>query len=121
MGNNKSEDLDEKEEYNEENKIKEKTIIMYCDVMGNMHHGVKKLNKRQHKMNGRYYTPTMKCAYPGCMKTTRVMCYQCHAPFCYPVMNFTEKEELDICFVKHVDSIKKRNKNRLAKMKGNKG
>ena len=82
MGNNKSEDLDEKEEYNEENKIKEKTIVMYCDVMGNMHHGVKKLNKRQHKMNGRCYTPTMKCAYPGCMKTTRVMCYQCHAPFC---------------------------------------
>ena len=117
----KSEDLDEIEEYDhEEKRIKEKTIVTYCDAMGNIHHGVK-LNKKQQKMNGRScYTPTMICAYPGCMKATHVTCYQCHAPFCYPLMNFVkEKEELDICFVKHVECIvKKRNKNRLVKMNG---
>jgi hypothetical protein len=43
------------------------------------------------------------------------------SPFCYPLMNIKDKDEADICFAKHVDCIKKRNKNRIAKMKGNKG
>ena len=53
MGN-KGEGSDEVEEHNEERRsIREKTIVTYCDVMGNMHNGVK-LNKRQLKTNGRW-------------------------------------------------------------------
>ena len=100
---NKGNDSDE--DCFEERRVHEKTVVAYCDVMGNMHNGVK-LNKKQQKTNGKCYTPTMKCAYPGCKKSTRVMCYQCHAPFCYPLKD-RKGDETDICFVKHVDCIKK--------------
>jgi hypothetical protein len=103
-------------------KVHERTVVAYCDVMGNMHNGVK-LNKKKQRTNGRCYTPTMKCAYPGCKKSTRVMCYQCHAPFCYPLMSSKDRkeDETDVCFVKHINCIKKRNQDRQAKMKANRG
>jgi hypothetical protein len=77
---NRADNLDEVDGYTEQNAIKDKTIVLYCGVMGNMHNGIK-LNNRQQRMNGRCYTPTMKCAFSRCTKATRVICYQCHAPF----------------------------------------
>jgi hypothetical protein len=81
-------------------------LVTYCDAVGVYHHGMK-LQKKEQTTDGRRYTPTKKCCYPGCEKRTRVVCSTCNASFCYPLIKKGESRESMTCFVKHVRQVRR--------------
>jgi hypothetical protein len=93
-------------------------LVSYCDALGVYHHGVK-LQQKEQNTDGRKYTPSKKCAYPGCTKRTRVVCSTCHAPFCFPLMKKGETRESMTCFVKHVRQIRNEQRTTMTRSKTN--